>query len=146
MAMTDTELHQALGNEEPDYVAIAGRLTQADLPRIAALAQGGDLAIASKAVYLASLLGGGEAVMMEAAASRHPVLRAASASGLPNLAAAGRERVVDRLLDDGSPAVAKLALRAIDRPSPALLTRLRSIESSGAAPELRALVRQKLGN
>ena len=56
MAMTDEELRLALDNEEPRYDEMVAKLDESDIPQVRKFAEGSDVARASKAVYLASLL------------------------------------------------------------------------------------------
>src|SRR3712207_3618521 len=115
MPVTHEELRLLLSNEEPDYMALAARLDASDMPAVAELADSDDVMLASKAVYVASLLPGGGDVVQRAAASANPVLRAASASALRNLAPDRREPVAEMLLGRGDVAVEKVTLRALDR-------------------------------
>ncbi|MET0181058.1 MAG: hypothetical protein ABW194_11350 [Novosphingobium sp.] len=146
MAISDEELRVALSNEEPDYPALAARLDESDVPRVRALAERDDLALATKAIYLASLLASDSAheIVVRAADSPTELKRIASATGLPNLPPLPRERAASRLADEPNPAVAKMVLRAIDQPSPQLVEKIRAMESRATVPEIRALAREKL--
>jgi HEAT repeat protein len=75
-----------LSPEEPNY-AKAQRLGPEALPYLLELVQGGDMALATKAAYLASLIEGEQRVEVlgAAAASEEPVLRIAAAAGIRNL-------------------------------------------------------------
>lgn len=148
MAMTDQELKLALDNEEPRYRDIVARLGDSDVPRVRALAESGDVALASKAVYLASLLTQAQAhdIVIRAADSANELVRVASATALPNLPTAPRERAAERLLTEANPAVSKMVLRAIGPASATLAPKLRDLESRTTLPELKALVREKLQN
>ena len=146
MPMSQEELRVALSNEEPRYPELAARLDESDVPRLRALAEGDDLALSTKAIYLASLLQSGNSheIVSRAASSPVELNRIAAATGLPNLPAATAERVAVRLADDDNPAIAKLVLQAVGRPSPELTEKLRRLETRTPLPELRALVREKL--
>jgi len=148
MAMTEQQLRFALSNEETQYEAIAAQLDESDLPKIAALANGPDTALATKAVYLASLLRGDQAhnLVLQAARSPNELVRIASATALPNLPAGIRDRVAVELTEAPSPSIAKLVLQAVDQPSPALQQRLQSLQLNTDLPELRELTRLKLQN
>lgn len=146
MSMTDQELLFALGNEEPHYPAIVARLDESDVARVRSLAEGADIALASKAIYLASLLGSSDAhdIVVRAAQGHNALTRVASATGLPNLPSAARERAAEMLIQDSNPAVSKLVLRAIDAPSRSLAEKVRDLGSRSDLPEIRELARQKL--
>lgn len=148
MSMTDEELKFALGNEEPQYGVIVVQLTPADIPRLQALAEGGDVALASKAIYVASLLKEDAAhqIVARAAKSGNELLRVASATALQNLPTAARVQVADTLIQDQNPSISKMVIRAIDAPTPQLQQRLRDLETRSAIPELKALARAKLDN
>lgn len=148
MPMTDEELKFALGNEEPQYGVIVVKLTAADIPRLQTLADGGDVALASKAIYLASLLQEDSAhqIVARAAKSGNELLRVASATALQNLPTLTRAKVADALIDDHNPSISKMVIRAIDAPSPQLQQRLRDLETRSTLPELKQMARQKLDN
>jgi hypothetical protein len=145
MPMTDQELKFALDNEEPRYPEIAARLDESDIPRLRAFAEGGDVALATKAIYLASLIESDDAddIVARAAQSGNELVRIASATALPNLAPPARERVAGELIEDSNPAVSKLVLRAVDPASPSLMAKVRALETGSAHEELRSLARQK---
>ncbi|MBY0519835.1 MAG: hypothetical protein K2P79_05345 [Sphingomonas sp.] len=148
MPMTDEELKFALGNEEPQYGVIIVQLTPADIPRLQALAEGGDVSLASKAIYLASLLKEDAAhqIVARAAKSGNELLRVASATALQNLPTIARAQVAEMLIQDHNPSISKMVIRAIDAPSPQLQQRLRDLETRSTVPELKQLARQKLNN
>ena len=148
MAMTEQQLRFALSNEETQYQQIAAQLDESDIPKVEALAKGPDVGLATKAVYLASLLRGARAeqVVLEAAQSPTELVRIASATALPNLPAAVRDRVAVELTDRPTPSISKLVLQAVDRPSPALVERLQRLQTTTQVPELRELTRLKLQN
>ena len=145
MPMTDQELKFALDNEEPRYPEIAARLDESDLPRLRALAEGGDVARATKAVYLASLIESDDAddIVARAAESGNELVRIASATALPNLSPPARERVAESLIQDSNPAVSKMVLRAVDPASPSLMAKVRELETDSDHEEIRSLARQK---
>ncbi|PWW24421.1 hypothetical protein JD79_03600 [Geodermatophilus normandii] len=145
MPVTREELRLLLSNEEPDYAALAARLDATDVPAVAELAESDDVMIASKAVYTASLLPGGAEVVQRAAASADPVLQAASASGLRNLAPDRREPVAEMLLGRGDVAVEKVALRALDRsPGPRLAEKLQHLAEASDSDLIRDMSRDVL--
>jgi hypothetical protein len=146
MPMTEDELRIALDNEEPQYAALAARLDASDVPRLRKLATGDDMARATKAVYLASLVEQDEAhdIVVEAARSPKELMRIASATALPNLPIAKREIAADTLIDEANPAVAKLVLRAVDVRSTRLAPKIRALEARSPHAELKTLARETL--
>jgi len=145
MPVTHEELRLLLSNEEPDYMALAARLDASDMPAVAELADSDDVMLASKAVYVASLLPGGGDVVQRAAASANPVLRAASASALRNLAPDRREPVAEMLLGRGDVAVEKVTLRALDRgPGPRLAAKLQHLAEASDSDLIRDMSRDVL--
>jgi HEAT repeat protein len=108
MAQVLTEIDK----DEPDYGA-AARLGPEALPHLRELVEAEDPMLASKAAYLAGLIGGNEAapVLELAAAHRDPTVRVA----LAHAVGAGKDTptaIIERLLDDGDSGVRKVALRA----------------------------------
>jgi hypothetical protein len=146
--MTEQELIQELDNEELHYRAVAARLDASDVPKLRAIAEGADVARATKAVYLASLVDKGDAheIVVKAASSPTELVRIASATALENLPAAMRDRAADRLIDDVNPAVSKLVLRAVDVNSPMLGPKIRALKDRTTLPEIRDLAAHVLGD
>jgi hypothetical protein len=137
--MTVDELRRLLDADETQYSRIAPQLTEADLPMVTELAHDENPMRASKAVYLASLLGGAD-VVAEAADATDPILQAASASALANLPAAERAPIAERLVGRGDAAVDKLAIRSLEGElSPNLTDRLRRLSSSSSSDVVRDL-------
>lgn len=145
--MTDEELRLALANEEPDYPALAARLDALDARRLRAIAMGEDLMLATKAVYLASLLDSDAAADVVDVASRsdRELVRIASASALPNLARERRNRLAVDLIEDPNLSVRKLVLEAVDEPTPELRDKMRALGDRTQVEELRELAQKKLG-
>ena len=131
-----------LDAEEPDYPAAARALGVAALPAITQLIQGGDLALATKATYLASLVPHPSAAdALRVAQSRsEPLMRVAAASGIRNLDPAHGEALFEALHRDPDAGVRKVALRsAATLNSPKMLQRLRTLSASDPEPSLREL-------
>lgn len=145
MSVTPEELRLLLSNEEPSYPSIAARLDVGALEVLDDLAAGPDTMLASKAVYLASLLTEGQDIVARAAVSGEPVLRAAAASGLRNLAPEARNAVATDLLGQGDTAIDKITVRALgpDLP-PALAQRLENLAQSSDSETVRELSRSRL--
>lgn len=127
--VTMHDVRRRLDADEVDYAEAAGLGPDA-LPHLAALAEGDDTMLASKAVYLASVIGGdGSADIVSGAAERgDPILRVAAAAALRNLAVDDFERVGETLLDDDDPGVRKVAVGSVAAAdSPELNARLRRV-------------------
>ncbi|MCA5892922.1 hypothetical protein LEP48_06080 [Isoptericola sp. NEAU-Y5] len=137
--MTLDELRRLLDADETQYDAIAARLTPDDLPTVRELAHDENPLRASKAVYLASLLGGAD-VVVEAATADDPILRAASASALTNLPPRERAGIAEKLVGRGDVAVDKLVIRSLEGAVPsALADRLRRLSTASPSELVRSL-------
>jgi len=115
MAVSMKQVRAYLDCEEPDYPAAAEALGSGAAPHLARLVEEADPLLASKAAYLASLIGTEKAAGVVAAAAQHvdPTVRIASAAGARNLDAARAEPALEGLLDDTDPGVRKAALNAV---------------------------------
>ncbi len=84
--VTMRDIRRALDAAEVDYAGAAA-LGSAALPLLAELATGDDTLLASKAVYLASVIGGdgSASIITEAAERGDPILRVAAVAALRNL-------------------------------------------------------------
>lgn len=143
---TPAEVRALLDPEEVQYAPIAARLGPDDLPAVRELAAGENLLLASKAVYLASLIEGGDDVVSAAADSGDPVLRAAAASAVVNLSGDARTQVAATLLDTSDVAVQKITLRNLGPKLPdALSGRVRELADSDQ-PTVRDLAAERLDN
>lgn len=116
MPLSYAELKSLLDVDEPDYPALTTMAAGA-MTHLRKLAASPDVAIASKAVSLAGMIGsaGSVAVVGDAAKSGDAIVRAAAAhaaSYLPDLPASAK--VVSRLLADKDIGVVKLAARAAE--------------------------------
>lgn len=112
MDATMDEIRAWLDPDEIDYPAAAAALGQRAVPRLQELAGGTDNLLATKAIYLASLIGGDNAHRLVADAARQtdPVRRVAAASGLRNLTEDAALPLVGEFLADADPGVRKVAL------------------------------------
>jgi HEAT repeat protein len=113
MAVTMSDVLAEIDPDEPEYEKAAAKLGTDALPLLQEIVESDDPMRASKATYLAALIGGDEAApAVESAASHQdPRVRVAAAHAM------GTERVapslaLDRLLDDSDAGVRKVALRA----------------------------------
>lgn len=145
MTATPEELRLWLSNEEPNYPELASRLDESDRPALAELAEADDVMLASKAVYLASLLPGGHDVALRAAGHPDPVMRAAAASAVANLEADRRDEVADLLLGRGDPAIEKVAIRGVgESPGPRVSAKLRELADASDSELIRDMSRAAL--
>lgn len=142
MAITMKDVRAWLDPDEPDYAGAKG-LGPAALPFLLELVRGGDLGLASKATYLASLIVSDKSVeVVEAAATTsEPVLRVAAASALQNLKPAHAERVLNILKKDPDPGVRKVMVKSASRVnSPSVAAVLKQIARSDPEPFVRQSV------
>lgn len=132
MAVSMEDVRAALDPEEPDYDA-AARLGEGAMPHLRELAEGADPMLASKAVYLAGLIGGEDAgeIVLTAAHDDDAAVRVAAASSTRRLSAEAGEAVLIDLVADSDPGVRKIAHRAMpETPS----ARLRAALERAPAP------------
>ncbi len=139
MAVTFEQVKAALDPEEPAYNKAAAALGAEALPHLAVLVAGDQMMLASKAAYLAGLIGTAKAVdvVQRAARSAHASVRVAAAAAAGKLSSADSGDVLIKLIDDGDIGVQKVALRAVpaDAPSGALRARVQSLSiAKGQAP------------
>ena len=140
MAITMKDVRAWLDPEEPNYAGAAQSLGPAALPFLLELVRGGDLGLASKATYLASLIKSERSVEVieAAAATNEPILRVQAAAGLQNLKPAHAERVLNTLKSDPDPGVRKVMVKSAARvKSPRVAAVLKQIARSDPAPFVR---------
>jgi HEAT repeat protein len=141
MAITMQAVRAWLDADEVDY-ANAKKLGSAAIPFLMELVLGGDLGLASKATYLASLIKSRQsAAVLEAAAARNePVVRVAAASCIRNLPQAQAERMLDRMKNDPDAGIRKVALRsAVRLTSPRMIAKLQQMAEKDSEPFVREL-------
>jgi HEAT repeat protein len=139
MAMTMNDVRAALDPDEPNCGRAKG-LGPAALPFLLELVRGGDLGLASKATYLASLIPSDTSVRVieAAAATNEPILRVAAASGLQNLKPTHAERVLKTLRHDADPGVRKVMVKSAAKVrSPRIAAALKQIAKSDPEPFVR---------
>jgi HEAT repeat protein len=102
-----------IDKDEPDY-ARAAKLGPGVLPHVRQIIEADDPMLASKAAYLASLIGGADAIELldQAAKRREPEVRVAVAHALQNTSDAP-PHLLERLLGDEDVGVRKLALTTV---------------------------------
>ena len=148
MARTLDDVRAALGAIEPNYPALAAELGPEALPHLAALARDADPLLASKAVYLASLIKDRRAagVVREGAKSAHAQVRVAAAAAAENLTAASASTVLLPLVADADAGVRKTALRRVPAGATAALrAKVAKLTDADPEPALRALSAEALG-
>ncbi len=115
--MTLDEVRALIDPDEPDYARAAALVSDDDVAHLATLAAGDDLMLASKAVYLAGLVGGDEAaaVVRQAADHADPTVRVSAAAAVKNLPDAPAMEVGRHLLRDDDVGVRKVVLQSAAR-------------------------------
>jgi HEAT repeat protein len=140
-------LRQRIDLDEINYPKLAGELGSQALPALATIAEDPNIGLASKAVYLASMISGADAAPILEKAAQHPdpTLRVAAAAGMRNLSPEHAERGVDPLLDDDDASVRKVALRsAASVDSPGMKARVKRVAEQDSDPVLREAARGAL--
>jgi HEAT repeat protein len=112
--MTMEQVRAFLDPDEPNYSAAAVELGPDAMPFLSELAGGDDPLLASKAVYLAGLIGGDEAqqILKDAVEHSDPTVRVSAAASVQNV---GDEQALElgrRLLDDDDLGVRKVAVNS----------------------------------
>jgi HEAT repeat protein len=112
--MTMEEVRAFLDPDEPNYSAAALELGPDALPYLGELARGEDPLLASKAVYLAGLIGGEEAqpILTDAAEHSDPTVRVSAAASVQNVGDDQALELGRRLLDDDDLGVRKVAVNS----------------------------------
>ena len=129
----------AIEPDEPNYAEAAARLGPDALPFLHEIIQGDDPMLASKAVYLASLISSRDAtsIVMEAAAHADPIVRVAAASAAANLVPEEGTKVLMELASDSDQGVRKVVQAAAAAiPSEELDNALRQPTSTPAVEEV----------
>ena len=141
MAISMTDVRRWLDAEEVDYHG-AKKLGAPAIPLLLELVEGGDLGLAAKAAYLASLIKSEKAgaVLKAAAARNEPLLRVAVASGIRNLSEAQADKAVGMLQDDPDVGVRKVVLKsAAEFRSPAVTARVKRMAATDPESFVREL-------
>src|SRR5215217_6878140 len=123
MAVSMKEVRAALDPDELDYHAAARELGAGAIPHLQTLINGDDPMLASKAVYLASLIPheGVRQLLHEAAGQDDPIVRTAAAAAARNLEPQAASDVLVQLVTDADPGVRKVARAAVpEQPSDSL--------------------------
>lgn len=141
MAVTLEQVLAVLMPEEPDYPSAASLGIDA-LPHLNNLANGSDLMLASKAVYLSSLIQAEQAteILQTAAQSEHPIIRVAAAAGIRNLNKASANQISLMLMDDADIGVQKVVLKSLPTQiTPQLRSKLKTLTQQEKNPLIRQL-------
>lgn len=142
MAVTFEQVRAALDPEEPAYNKAAAALGAEAIPHLARLITGDHPMLASKAAYLAGLIGTDEGVevLHKAARSGDVRVRIAAAAAAGKLPADSASDVLINLIDDGDIGVQKVALNAVPNASSAnLRMRIESLSAGKADTPIRSL-------
>lgn len=112
MPVSMSQVLAEIDKDEPNYEA-ARALGPDALPHLRQIVEADDAMRASKAAYLAGLIGGAQAtpVLEHAVAHRDPIVRVAAAHAF-SAATDTPPAILERLLDDTDVGVRKVALRA----------------------------------
>lgn len=148
MPTTMNQVRAVLQPEEVDYDA-AKHLGPDALPLLMELVKGGDMNLATKAAYLASLIPGEQSVAVVEAAASSPedVLRVAAAAGIRNLQVGGVEKITNLLKHDPDVGVRKVMLTSMVKfRSPQLATNLQEMVDKDPEPALRELAAKMVVN
>ena len=146
MPVTMKDVRAFLDSEEVDYNS-AKKLGPAALPFLQELAEGGNLALATKAVYLASLIKGtaARAIVERAAQSPEVLLRVTAASGIKNMSERQSGKIFYALIDDEDPGIRKVAMNsAAHFTTQKALKKLSKLASSDKESFLRELATRQV--
>lgn len=148
MAITLEQVRAALEPEEPDYQKAAAALGTEALPHLERLIVGDHSMIASKAAYLAGMIGTEQSVpaLTRAAHSGDVVVRIAAAAAARNLPSQSASDLLLTLVDDADTGVQKTALRSVpSAASDALMSRVEGLSAGKSDTLVRSLSRQIMG-
>jgi hypothetical protein len=141
MTVTLEQVLAVLSPEEPDYSAFNNLGAEA-LPHISDLVTGDSPILASKAVYLASLIQNDQSVeiMRIGAQSADPIVRVAVAAGVRNLNEVDGSKISLVLLDDADSGVQKVTLKSMKTTvSPEVKLKVEALNQKGNDEFIRQL-------
>lgn len=142
LPITVEQVRRDLDKDELDYPALAARYGESALAELRAIVAQDEPRLASKAAYLAGVIGGGlsHEVVALAAESRHATSRVSAAAAAAALPAARAAPIASRLLRDGDPGVRVEAARSAARiGGPALREELLRMAAQDPEPYARNL-------
>lgn len=148
MAITPEQVQMALEAEEPDYQTIADELGPQALPHLERLIVGPGPMLASKAAYLAGVIGTEQSipVIERAARSGDVRVRVAAATTARNLPPETASAILFTMIDDADIGVRKAVLKSVpNAASGELKSRVRALSTSRTNSALRDLAREILG-
>jgi HEAT repeat protein len=141
MAVDIEKVKAALNPEEPNYPKAATELGPDALPHLEKIIGGSDTLLASKATYLAGVIGGDKSLsaVEKAARSSEAVVRIAAAAAAAHLSAEQSDTVLMQLVDDADAGVQKVAIQAApETMSDRLRSRVNALRKSAASPKTKA--------
>ncbi len=147
MPVTFEQVRAALDPDEPDYPKAATTLGPDALPHLERLIAGDHPMLASKAAYLAGLIGTERSaeILMRAAGSADVRVRIAAAAAAGNLPPESASNVLLNLVDDADIGVQKVALQAVPATaSAALRARIEGLSVARSDTPIRSLSREVL--
>ncbi len=150
MALSKEDLRLLLSNEEPNYPNLAKQINKNNLKDLMSIAKGNDAMLASKAIYLASLLHDAEAdeIVDYASKSRNALKKIAAASAIVNLEVGHKKDIIaQRLLRTTDVSLKKLVLNALkkgEKVSPRLKKSIESISRVDKNSLIKDLSKQTL--
>ena len=142
MPVTMDQVRSFLDPDEPDYPEAARQLGPDALPHLQTLVMGNDPLLASKAAYLAGLIGTAQssAVVTSAAQSTYPEVRVAAAAAARHLPAPQAGTILSTALADSDVGVRKVALRsAAAVRTPGLKHRVQEMSKKDSSTVIRKL-------
>jgi HEAT repeat protein len=143
MPVTMSDVLAEIDKDEPEYPEAAKKLGGEALPLLEQILEAQDPMRASKAAYLAALIGGTDAapVLEKAASHGDARVRVAAAHAL-GAATGPPPALLERLLDDADPGVRKVALRsAVDSKASHLKTKITAMGKSDPEAFVRTLAK-----
>jgi hypothetical protein len=141
MSLTFEEVLAVLHADELDY-ASASLMGPDALLHLGQIVRGTNPQLAAKAAYLSGMIGGLDAgpILMDAAASNDPTIRAAAAGAAAHLRSSISVPVLSRLLDDTHPDIRRLALQSLPAEmTPTLRATVERIARIDSDPSIRKL-------
>lgn len=146
MAITFEQVRAALDPEEPDYNKAAKNLGPEALPHLERLIVGDHSMLASKAAYLAGLIGTESSVPVLERAARHgeATVRIAAAAAMQHMPSEAASDLLLGLIDDPDVGVQKVAMRSVpENPSAVLAERVAGLMANAAAAAAPAKAKAK---
>lgn len=148
MTIKFEQVQTALEAEEPDYKKIANELGTPALPYLERIIVSSNSMLASKATYLAGMIGGEQSipVIERAARNANVRVRIAAAATTRNLPPEAASVILLTMIDDADIGVRKTALTSVpDKASLGLMARVEAISRSRTDNALRDLARKVVG-